>query len=173
MGGRWQWKNYEQNKHPEVLPCSSRCCRCPWTCRSLQSSPAGHCLPGNCVWPNLCGQSAGRPGKPCPRQSGWQCAASGKGPAPRWTAVAGHPPGSWRLGRGLWVTKNNVDCSNELIMMSSLVSVCRWEYATFTNHWPQCDTITYSIITYLSVRQLKIPLSNCYTSKESKRPWTM
>lgn len=81
--------------------CSSLCCKHLWTCQSLLSSPAGFLLPGSSWLPSLCGQSAGRPGRPCPRQSGWRCAAFGKGPTLHWTAVAGHQPGSWRQGRGL------------------------------------------------------------------------
>lgn len=99
-----------KNKHTirtDVLPCSSHCCRCPWTCRSLQSWRAGHCPQDNYGLPGLCGQSAGSPGRPCPRRSAWRCAASGKDPVLRWTAVAVHLPGSWRPGRGLWVTKKD------------------------------------------------------------------
>lgn len=73
-GERWGEKRDNNQKYP---PCSSPCCKRLWTCQSLLSWPAGFLLPGSSWLPSLCGQSAGRPGRPCQQQSVGQCAASG------------------------------------------------------------------------------------------------
>ena len=81
-------------------PCSNRCCRHLWTCRSLRSSPEGWLQPGSSWWPGPGARNAGRPGTPCQRQSDWQCGAFGRAPALLLPGVAARPQGSLRLAHG-------------------------------------------------------------------------
>lgn len=82
------------------LPCSNRCCRHLWTCRSLRSSPAGWLQPGSSWWRGPGARSAGRLGTPCRRRSDWQCGASGRAPARLSPGGAAHPQGSSHPAHG-------------------------------------------------------------------------
>lgn len=76
------------------LPCSSRCCTRPGTCRSPQFSPAGSPPPGSSGWPGHGAQSVGTPGRPCLLQFAVRYAASETASA-RWAGCplpsAPHP----------------------------------------------------------------------------------
>lgn len=82
LGAKMRWEKRKIMKNTLDSLCSSLCCKRLWTCQSPLSWPAGFLLPGSSWLPSLCGQSAGRPGRPCQQQSVGQCAASGTGWAP-------------------------------------------------------------------------------------------
>ena len=109
----WLWPKEEEEEKVMVFhrcnllnsPDNSLCCRYPWTSRSLRSSPEARCPPDSSWLLGHGAQSAGRPGRSSQQQSGWQCAASGTGPAPHWSAGAVHQPGSGHRAHGLCRTQ--------------------------------------------------------------------